>query len=31
MTEGEALATNEQRFAATSRTVVASDAFGDVP
>ena len=30
LTEGEALATNEQRFAANLKNVVASDAFGDV-
>jgi iron complex outermembrane receptor protein len=30
LTEGEALATNEQRFAANIKNVVASDAFGDV-
>jgi iron complex outermembrane recepter protein len=30
MTEGEALATNEQRFAPNIKNVVASDAFGDV-
>lgn len=30
MTEGEALATNEQRFAANIKNVVATDAFGDV-
>ena len=29
-TEGEALATNEQRFAANIKNVVATDAFGDV-
>ena len=30
MTEGEALATNEQRFASNIKNVVATDAFGDV-
>jgi hypothetical protein len=30
MTEGEALATNEQRFAANIKNVVATDAYGDV-
>jgi len=30
LTEGEALATNEQRFAANMKNVVATDAFGDV-
>ncbi len=30
MTEGEALATNEQRFAANIKNVVSTDAFGDV-
>jgi iron complex outermembrane recepter protein len=30
LTEGEALATNEQRFAANIKNVVATDAFGDV-
>ncbi|MBM3853278.1 MAG: hypothetical protein FJ399_08990, partial [Verrucomicrobia bacterium] len=30
LTEGEALATNEQRFAPNLKNVVASDAFGDV-
>jgi iron complex outermembrane recepter protein len=30
LTEGEALATNEQRFAANIKNVVAADAFGDV-
>src|SRR5687768_14210245 len=30
VTEGEALATNEQRFAANIKNVVATDAFGDV-
>jgi TonB-dependent receptor len=30
LTEGEALATNEQRFAPNIKNVVASDAFGDV-
>jgi TonB-dependent receptor len=31
LTEGEALATNEQRFAPNIKNVVATDAFGDVP
>ena len=30
LTEGESLATNEQRFAANIKNVVATDAFGDV-
>ncbi|HUR57509.1 MAG TPA: TonB-dependent receptor [Opitutaceae bacterium] len=30
LTEGEALATNEQRFAANIKNVVATDAYGDV-
>ena len=30
LTEGEALATNEQRFASNIKNVVATDAFGDV-
>ncbi len=30
LTEGESLATNEQRFAANMKNVVATDAFGDV-
>jgi len=30
LTEGESLATNEQRFAANIKNVVAADAFGDV-
>ena len=30
VTEGEALATNEQRFAANIKNVVATDAFGDI-
>jgi iron complex outermembrane recepter protein len=30
MTEGEALATNEQRFAANIKNVVSTDAYGDV-
>lgn len=30
-TEGESLATNEQRFAPNIKNVVATDAFGDVP
>jgi hypothetical protein len=30
LTDGEALATNEQRFAANIKNVVATDAFGDV-
>jgi iron complex outermembrane recepter protein len=30
LTEGEALATNEQRFSANIKNVVATDAFGDV-
>ncbi len=30
LTEGEALATNEQRFAANIKNVVSTDAFGDV-
>ena len=30
LTEGEALATNEQRFAANMKNVVATDAYGDV-
>ena len=30
LTEGEALATNEQRFAPNIKNVVATDAFGDV-
>lgn len=31
LTEGEALATNEQRFAPNLKNVVSTDAFGDVP
>jgi hypothetical protein len=31
LTEGEALATNEQRFAPNIKNVVSTDAFGDVP
>ena len=30
LTEGESLATNEQRFAANIKTVIATDAYGDV-